>query len=138
MEAEESQGEEIMAVETRTMSLTRPTEPAKEGARNPWQFGVGLTVAVAGVVSLTVLFVISAVVAGWVSDITDASEANPANLLARTRTYMAWLSPVAMASVAVTMVGIAAILLGIVRRLWIQVAFMYQGLLALKRGGTTS
>ena len=127
-----------MAVSTRTLSLTRPREPEKEGATSPWQFGVGLMVAFAGVVSLTVLIVISAVVAGWVSDITDPSEANPANLLARTRTYMAWLSPVAMASVAVTMVGIAVILLGVVRRLWIQVAVMKQGLLALKRGGTTS
>ncbi len=127
-----------MAVSTARLSLTRPREPEKEGASNPWQFPVGLMVAVAGVVSLTVLFVISAVVAGWVSDITDRSEANPANLLARTRTYMAWLSPVAMASVAVTMVGIAVILLGVVRRPWVQVAVMKQGLLALKRGGTTS
>ena len=127
-----------MAEGTRTMSLTRPGEPEREGASSPWQFSVGLAVAVAGVMSLTVLFVISAVVAGWVSDITDPSEANPANLLARTRTYMAWLSPVALASVAMTMVGIAVILLGIVRRLWVQVAVMKQGLLALKRGGTTS
>ena len=127
-----------MAETSGTMSLTRPGEPEKEGASSPWQFSVGLMVAVAGVVSLTVLFVISAVVAGWVSDITDPSEANPANLVARTRTYMAWLSPVAMASVAMTMVGIAVILLGVVRRLWVQVAVMKQGLLALKRGGKTS
>ncbi len=127
-----------MADSARTMSLTRPREPEKEGASNPWQFPAGLVVAVAGVMSLVVLFVISAVVAGWVSEITDASEANPANLFARTRTYMAWLSPVAMASVAVTMVGIAVILLGVVRRLWVQVAVMKHGLLALKRGGTTS
>ena len=123
---------------TRTMSLTRPGEPEKEGASNPWQFGVGLAVALIGLMSVTVLFVISAVVAGWVSNITDASEANPANLLARTRTYMAWLSPVTMSFVGLTMVGIAVILLGVVRRLWIQMAVMKQGLLALKRGGTTS
>ena len=122
----------------RTLSLTRPREPAKEGASSPWQFSVGLAVALMSLMSLMVLFVISAVVASWVSDITDPSEANPANLLARTRTYMAWLSPVAMASVAVTMVGIAVILLGVVRRLWIQVAVMKQGLVALKRGGTNS
>ncbi len=127
-----------MAVATRTMSLTRPGEPEKEGASSPWQFGVGLAVAFMGLVSVTVLFVISAVVAGWVSDITAPSEANPANLLARVTTYQAWLSPVAMASVAMIMVGIAVMLLGVVRRLWIQVAVMKQGLLALKRGGTTS
>ena len=62
-----------------TMSLTRPRELEREGASSPWQFGAGLMMAIASVVSLTVLFVISAVVAGWVSDITDPSEANPAN-----------------------------------------------------------
>ena len=123
---------------TKTMSLTRPGEPEKEGASNPWQFGVGLGLAAIGLVSVTILFVISAVVAGWVSDITAPSEANPANLLARVTTYKSWVSPVAMASVGLTMVGIAVILLGVVRRLWIQMGVMKQGLLALKRGGTTS
>ena len=123
---------------TKTMSLTRPAEPEKEGASNPWQFGVGLAVVVLGLMSVAVLFVISAVVAGWVSDITAASEANPANLLARVATYKSWMSPVAMASVGITMVGIALILFGVVRRLWIQMAVIKQGLLALKRGGTTS
>ena len=123
---------------TKTMSLTRPGEPEKEGASNPWQFGVGLGLAAIGLVSITILFVISAVVAGWVSDITAASETNPANLLARVTTYQSWISPVAMASVGLTMVGIAVILLGVVRRLWIQMAAIKQGLLALKRGGTTS
>ena len=122
---------------TKTMSLTRPGDPVREGASSPWQFSVGLAVAFMGLVSVTVLFVISAVVAGWVSDITAASEANPANLLARVATYQSWISPVAMASVGLTMVGIAVILLGVVRRLWIQMGVMKQGLLALKRGGTT-
>ena len=123
---------------TRTMSLTRPSDPEKEGASNPWQFSLGLAVALMSVMLLMVLFVISAVVAGWVSDITNPAEANPANLLARVTTYKAWLSPVSMASVAMIMVGIAVILLGVVRRLWVQVAVMKQALLALKRGGTTS
>ena len=127
-----------MATSTRTLSLTRPREPEKEGASSPWQFSVGLALALVSLMSLMVLFVISAVVAGWVSNITDPSEANPANLFARVTTYKAWLSPVVMASVALTMVGIAVILLGVVRRLWIQVAVMKQGLLALKRGGTAS
>ena len=127
-----------MVTDTRTLSLTRPGDPEKEGASNPWQFPVGLMAALIGLASLTVLFVISAVVAGWVSDVTAPSETNPANLLARVTTYKAWLSPLAMGSVGMTMVGIAVILLGVVRRLWIQVAVMKQGLLALKRGGTTS
>ena len=127
-----------MAEASKTMSLTRPREPEKEGASSPWQYTAGLALALTGLLSLAVLFVTSAVVAGWVSDITDPSEANPAKLAARVATYKAWLSPVAMASVAMTMVGIAVVLLGVVRRLWIQVAVMKQGLLALKRGGTTS
>ena len=127
-----------MATSSGTLSLTRPREPEKEGASSPWQYAVGLALALTGLLSLAVLFVTSAVVAGWVSDITDPSEANPANLAARVATYKAWLSPVTMASVAAIMVGIAVILLGIVRRLWIQVAVMKQGLLALKRGSTTS
>ena len=118
-----------------TMSLTRPKEPEKEGASSPWQFGVGLMLATIGVVALAVLFLITAVVAGWVSAVTDPSEANPANLLARVMTYRAWLAPVSMASVGLTMVGIAVILLGVVRRLWIQMAVIKQALLALKRGG---
>ena len=127
-----------MTVASRGVSLTRPREPAREGASSPWQFSVGLVVAFIGLVSLAVLFVISVIVAGWVSDITSPSEANPANLLARATTYRAWLSPVAMASVALTMVGIAVILLGVVRRLWVQVEVMKQALPALTRGGTTS
>ena len=127
-----------MAVATRAMSLTRPKEPEKEGASSPWQFGVGLMLATTAVVALTVLLVVSAVVAGWVSDVTAPAEANPANLLARVATYRAWLAPVAMASVGLTMVGIAVILLGVVRRLWIQMAVIKQGLLALKRGAKTS
>ena len=123
---------------TRTMSLTRPEEPEKEGASSSWQFRIGLTVASIGLVSVAILFVVSAAVAGWVSDITAPSEANPANLLARVVTYQAWLAPVAMASVGLTMVGIAVILLGVVRRLWIQMAVMKQVLVALKRGGGTS
>ncbi len=126
-----------MTVASSGTSLTRPGEPEKEGASDPWQFGVGLAVASIGLVSVTVLFVISAVVAGWVSDITAPSETNPANLFARVMTYKSWISPVAMASVGLTMVGIAVILLGVVRRLWIQMAVMKQGLLALKRGRTT-
>ena len=120
------------------LSLARPGEPAKEGERNPWQFPIGLGIAVMGLVSLMVLFVISAVVAGWVSDITNPSEANPANLAARVTTYRAWLAPVAMASVALPMVGIAVILLGIIRRLWIQADVLKQALPALTRGGKTS
>ena len=55
-----------MATSTATLSLTRPRDPEREGASSPWQFSVGLAVALMGLMSLMVLFVISAVVAGWV------------------------------------------------------------------------
>ena len=45
-----------MDVDTKTMSLTRPREPEKEGANSPWQFSVGLAVAFIGLMSVTVLF----------------------------------------------------------------------------------
>ncbi len=127
-----------MAEAKRVISLTRPREPEKEGASSPWQYTAGLALALTGLLSLAVLFVTSAVVAGWVSDISDPSEANPAKLAARVATYKAWLSPVAMAYVAMTMVGIAVVLLGVVRRLWVQMAVMKQALPALARGGKTS
>ena len=127
-----------MAVANGKMSLTRPGEPEKEGATSPWQFPVGLLVAITGLLAVTVLFVISAVVAGWVSDVTNSSETNPANLLARVASYKSWMAPVAMASVGLIMTGIAVILHGVVRRLWIQMAVMKEGLVAMKGGGATS
>ncbi len=118
-----------MATSTGTLSLTRPREAQKEYSSNAWQFNVGLAIAGAGVMLLMVFFIISAVVAGWVSD-QDVTK------LGRITAYQAWLSPVAMASVAAVMVGIALILWGIVRRLWVRVESLKESLPALmKRGG---
>ena len=120
-----------MDEDTKTMSLTRPSEPEKEGASSPWQFGVGLMVAFAGVVSLTVLFVISAVVAGWVSD-QDPTK------FGRITAYDSWLFPFATASIAVVKIGIAVVLYGIVRRLWVRVESLKESLPALIKTGSGS
>lgn len=114
---------------TRTMSLTRPSDP--DVGSNPWQFSVGLVMAAMGVMLLMVLFIVSAVVAGWVSDQDPAK-------FGRIGAYQSWLLPVAMAAVATVMVGIAIILWGIVRRLWVRVEGLKESLPSLiERGGAT-
>ncbi len=112
-----------------TRSITRPSDP--DVASNPWQFSVGLGMAAMSVMLLMVLFIISAVVSGWVSD-QDPTD------FGRIIAYQAWLFPVAMASVATVMVGISFILWGIVRQLWVRVETLKESLPALKAsvGGT--
>ena len=106
-----------------TVSITRPSDP--DVTSSPWQFNVGLGIAGMGVMALMVLFIISAVVSGWVSD------QNPAQL-GRILAYDSWLFPVATAAVALIKVGIALILWGIVRQLWVRVESLKQSLPALK------
>ncbi len=118
-----------MAVSTRSLSLTRPKEPQKLYGATFWQFGGGLGLAVVGVMLLMVFFIISAVVAGWVSD-QDPTK------FGRILAYNSWLGPVATSSIGLIMVGIAVVLLGIVRRLWVRVESLKESLPTLiKRGG---
>jgi beta-lactamase regulating signal transducer with metallopeptidase domain len=127
-----------MAFSTTTLSLTRPKEPAKEYASNIWQYNVGLAAAAAGLMLLMAFFIISAVVAGWVSDITDPGETNLASLAGRITAYDSWLFPVATASIGLIKVGIALVLWGIVRRLWIRVESVKESLpMLVKRGGVS-
>ncbi len=109
-----------------TRSITRPSNPEAEYGTTPWQFGAGLGLGVMGMMAVMVLFIISAVVAGWVSD-QDPTD------FGRIVAYQAWLFPVAMAAVATVMVGISLILWGIVGRLWIRVASLKESLPALRR-----
>ncbi len=118
-----------MADSTGGMSLTRPRQPREEYTSNAWQFNAGLVVAGAGVMLLMVFFVISAVVAGWVSD-QDPTK------FGRISAYQSWLFPFATASMGLIMVGIALILWGIVQRLWVRVESLKESLPVLtKRGG---
>ena len=113
-----------MTASTATLSLTRPAEPAKEYGTNVWQYNAGLALAAAGVMLLMVWFVVSAVVAGWVSD-------QDATLVGRITAYNSWLFPVSTASIGLIKVGIALILWGIVRRLWVRVESIKESLPAL-------
>ncbi len=118
-----------MSTEATTLSLTRPRDAREKYGSNVWQFNVGLAVAGAGVMLLMGFFVVSAVLAGWVSD-QDPSQ------LGRILAYDSWLFPIATASVGLIKVGIALILWGIVQRLWIRVESLKESLPALiQRGG---
>lgn len=111
------------------VSITRPADP--DVGSSPWQFGAGLGLSAMAVMGLMALFIVSAVVAGWVS---DQDPADFGKIIA----YQAWLFPVAMASIAIVMVGISLILWGIVRQLWVRVGSLKESLPALKAsaGGT--
>ena len=113
-----------MTARTTTLSLTRPRDAQKRYGSNVWQFNVGLGIAGVGVMLLMVFFIISAVVAGWVSD-QDPSQ------LGRILAYDSWLFPLATASIGLIKVGIALILWGIVQRLWIRVESLKESLPAL-------
>lgn len=120
-----------MAGATKTFSLTRPKEPQKEYGKNPWQFPVSLAVAGMAVMALMVFFIISAVVADWVSDLQD-----PTQISGRILAYDSWLRPFSIASIGMIKIGIAIILFGIVRKLWVRVESVKESLQVLaKRGG---
>ena len=120
-----------MTTGTTTLSLTRPSAPEKKYGSNAWQFNAGLLLGLAGVMLLMVFFIISAVVAGWVSD-QDPTK------FGRIAAYNSWLFPAAIASVALIKVGIAVILFGIVQRLWVRVESLKESLPALTaRGGNS-
>ena len=118
-----------MSTEVTTRSLTRPRDARQQYGRHVWQFNAGLAVAGAGVMLLMIFFVVSAVLAGWVSD-QDPSQ------LGRILAYDSWLFPFATASVGLIKVGIALILWGIVQQLWIRVESLKESLpVLMQRGG---
>ncbi len=118
-----------MSTEATTRSLTRPRDARQQYGSNVWQFNAGLAAAGAGVMLLMIFFVVSAVLAGWVSN-QDPSQ------LGRILAYDSWLFPFATASVGLIKVGIALILWGIVQRLWIRVESLKESLpVLIQRGG---
>ena len=118
-----------MSTEATTRSLTRPQDAQQKYGSHVWQYNAGLAIAGAGVMLLMGFFVVSAVLAGWVSD-QDPSQ------LGRILAYDSWLFPFATASVALIKVGIALILWGIVQRLWIRVESLKESLpVLIQRGG---
>ncbi len=120
-----------MATNTRRLSLTRPDDARALYASTAVQPYVGLAFAATGLMALMVFFVVSAVVAGWVSDQDPAQ-------FARIATYESWLLPVSVAAIALAKVGIAVVLWGIVRRLWVRVESIKESLPALIQRGAGS
>ena len=121
-----------MASTTSTLSITRPIAPVSDYGKHAWQYYAGPAFALAAVMLLAVLFVITAVIADSVSQLTDpASAAVHASRLGRVQAYQAWLVPAAVAAIALTKLGIAVTLWGIARRLWIRVEAIKEALPAL-------
>ena len=120
-----------MTTTSTTLSLTRPAQPAKEYGKNVWQYNAGLALAGMGVMLLMVWFVISAIVAGWVSD-------QDPTLVGRITAYDSWLFPVSTASIGLIKVGISLILWGIVRQLWVRVESLKESLPALMKRSSAS
>ena len=99
---------------------------ARSMTRRPWpEIGVGL--AVVGVMVLGAFFVLSAVIAGWVSDL-HGSDLGNVSVLGRVNTYEAWLSAASVAAIAAIQVGVGLILFSIVLRLRMRVAGLREAL----------
>ena len=119
-----------MSLKLGTLSLTRPTHSEKDYGAEPWQDKIGLAFVGTGAMLLVAFFVLTAVIAGWVSDL-HGSDAGNVSLLGRVNTYEAWLFPVSVAAIALAKFGVAVILYGIVRRLWLRVDAVGESLPAL-------
>ena len=109
-----------MSLKFGTLSLTRPTTADVTTTREAWQVNTGLALAVTSAMLLAAFFVLTAVIAGWVSDL-HGSDAGNVSLLGKVNSYEAWLLPVAVASIALAKFGIAVVLHGIIRQLWTRV-----------------
>ena len=79
---------------------------------------------------LMAFFGLTVVIAEWVSDLHGSNIGN-LSLLGRVNAYEAWLLPVAVASIALVKFGIAVVLYGIVRRLWLRIESVKEALPAL-------
>ena len=119
-----------MSLKLGTLSLTRPAHSEAAYGTEPWHDKIGLALAGTGVMLLVAFFVLTAVIAGWVSDL-HGSDAGNASLLGKVSTYEAWLIPVSVAAIALAKFGIAVVLYGIVRRLWTRVDTVKESLPAL-------
>lgn len=123
----------------RGASLTRPSTPQREYTSDAWQYRVGPALAVGGLALLMLFLLFSAVIAAWVSQLSDpAREAVRASRAARVDAWEAWLFPAAVAAIGLAKIGIATVLWGIVRRLWVRIESVKESLPALmQRGGAS-
>ncbi len=116
-----------MSTEVVNRSLTRPSDSPGAYETETRADKVGLAVAATGVMLLMAFFGLTVVIAGWVSDLRG-SEIGNVSLLGRVNAYEAWLLLVAVASIALVKFGIAVVLYGIVRRLWLRIESVKQSL----------
>ncbi len=116
-----------MSTEVVNRSLTRPSDSLGAYEIETRADKVSLAVAATGVMLLMAFFGLTVVIAGWVSDLRG-SEIGNVSLLGRVKAYEAWLLPVAVASIALVKFGIAVVLYGIVRRLWLRIESVKQSL----------
>ena len=119
-----------MSPGNRKASLTRPGDPQAEAAKSPWVIPLGLALAGAGVMLLMLFFIFTAVMAGWVSDLHGEDVGN-IGLAGRVGAWGAWLAPASVGAMALVKFGVAAILFGIVRNLWVRVEGLKSALIAL-------
>lgn len=118
-----------MSLKLGTLSLTRPTQ-SPGGYGPPWQDKAGVALAGTGAMLLIAFFAITIAIAGWVSDLHGVDAGNAA-LFAKVGEYESWLLPVSVASIALAKFGVAVVLFGIVRRLWVRVDTVKESLPAL-------
>lgn len=114
-------------------SLTRLTKPFGDYDSRVWQYYAAFGIAVIGLMAVMLTFVVGDVVAKWVSDLTDAGRTNVQTVQGRIDAYEPWVFAVGVASIGMIKIGIAVVLWGIVKRIWIRVDSLKEALPALKK-----
>ena len=125
-----------MSLQQSVRSLTRPRNSTESYAADTREAKAAIATLMTAVMLLGAFFVLTAVIAGGVSDL-HGSDIGNLSLLGRVNAYEAWLLPVAVASIALAKFGIALVLYGIVRRLWTRVEIVKQSLPALIAHGAS-
>ena len=120
-------------------SLTQPRAPERQYGGNPLQYYAGLGLALTARMLLAAFFVVSVLIAVWVSQLTDPDRvAVLASRVGRVDAWESWVFPAAVASIGLAKIGIAVILWGIARRLWVRVAAVRESLPVLIEHGKGS
>lgn len=114
-------------------SLTRLTKPHGDHSRRVWQYYAAFALAVVGLMTVMLTFVVGDVVAKWVSDLTDVGRANVATVQGRIDAYEPWVFGLGVVGLGIIKLSIAVVLWGIVRRIWVWAESLKEALPALKK-----
>lgn len=114
-------------------SLTRPTKPYGDYNRKVWQYYVAFAIAVTGLMAVMLTFIVGDAVAKWVSDLTDVGRTNVQTVQGRIDAYEPWAFAIGVAGIGLIKIGIAVVLWGIVRRIWVRVDSLKEALPTLKK-----